>query len=102
MWRSHAVPRSVPDVTTARACASRRSSQSAALSSGQTLALREPAAAEATGSPTARAARTYEVRRGDNLWQIARRFETSVEEIRRLNGIAAATALKPGDRLVLP
>jgi membrane-bound lytic murein transglycosylase D len=74
----------------------------AVLSIGQTLALREPAAAEATGSPTARAARTYEVRRGDNLWQIARRFETSVEEIQRLNGIAAVTALKPGDRLVLP
>jgi membrane-bound lytic murein transglycosylase D len=74
----------------------------AVLSVGQALALREPSAGEAGGPRTARAARTYEVRKGDNLWQIARRFDTSIQELQRLNGIEGATALKPGVRLVLP
>ena len=69
---------------------------------GQNLALREPAAEGEAGTASASAARTYEVRKGDNLWQIARKFDTSVGEIQRLNGIAAAAALRPGDRLVLP
>jgi membrane-bound lytic murein transglycosylase D len=74
----------------------------AVLSIGKTLSLREPTAAEPAAARTAGAARTYEVRKGDNLWQIARRFETSVDEIQRLNGIGSPGALKPGDRLVLP
>lgn len=71
---------------------------------GRTLALREPATAglTASASGSARSARTYEVRRGDNLWQISRRFEASVEELRRLNGLEAGHELRPGDRLVLP
>jgi len=66
---------------------------------GQTLALREPTAGVSTGS---QAARTYEVRKGDNLWQIARRFETSIEELQRLNNFGGTHDLRPGDRLVLP
>ncbi|HWR98760.1 MAG TPA: LysM peptidoglycan-binding domain-containing protein [Candidatus Methanoperedens sp.] len=68
---------------------------------GQALTLREPTSA-AAGGPTARTARTYEVRKGDSLWQIAKRFDTSIDELQRLNGFGAATALKPGYRLVLP
>jgi membrane-bound lytic murein transglycosylase D len=76
----------------------------AVLGVGQTLALREPAAAagESTGSQTARAARTYEVRRGDTLWQIARRFDTSIQELQRLNGFEVSHDLQPGDRVILP
>jgi membrane-bound lytic murein transglycosylase D len=74
----------------------------AVLSIGQKLSLREPGAGEPSEARTASASRTYEVRKGDNLSQIARRFETSVGEIRRLNQLESADALKPGDRLVLP
>ncbi|HEY5998367.1 MAG TPA: LysM peptidoglycan-binding domain-containing protein, partial [bacterium] len=70
---------------------------------GQTLALREPTAAAATSTArSAKAARTYEVRRGDNLWQIARRFDTSIEELQRLNNFGATHELRPGDRVLLP
>ena len=30
---------------------------------------------------------TYEVQRGDSLWEIAKRFRTSVEQIRKINGL---------------
>lgn len=69
---------------------------------GQALVLREPATAGATAAKTARASRTYEVRKGDNLWQISRKFEASVEQLRRLNGLGATNELQPGDLLLLP
>jgi membrane-bound lytic murein transglycosylase D len=73
----------------------------AVLSVGQNLALREPAAASGDNR-TARNGRTYEVRKGDNLWHISRRFDTSIEELRRLNGFGATHDLQVGDRVVLP
>jgi len=72
------------------------------LSVGQTIALREPPTAGGQTTRSARAGKTYEVRRGDNLWQIARKYDASVEEIRRLNGFGAGHDLKPGDRVLLP
>lgn len=43
---------------------------------------------------------TYSVRRGDNLWKIAKRYGTTVERIKRDNGLRGNT-LQPGQRLVL-
>ncbi len=75
----------------------------AVLSIGQALALREPAVAEATASAgTGRARRTYEVRKGDNLWHISRKFDTSIEELQRLNGFSPRHDLQVGDKVVLP
>ncbi len=69
---------------------------------GQTIALREPADTEASTARSTRGGRTYEVRRGDNLWQISRKFDASVEEIRRLNGFGTDHDLQPGDHVILP
>jgi membrane-bound lytic murein transglycosylase D len=71
------------------------------LNVGQAIALREPAAGAAVAR-SARGGRTYEVRRGDNLWQISRKFDAPVEELRRLNGFGEGHDLKPGDRVILP
>ncbi|MHB8834652.1 MAG: lytic transglycosylase [Candidatus Methylomirabilia bacterium] len=68
---------------------------------GQSVALREPAAGTATAR-SARGGRTYEVRRGDNLWQISRKFDAPVEELLRLNGFSSGHDLQPGDRLLIP
>lgn len=43
----------------------------------------------------------YTVRRGDSLWQIARRFETTTESIQRANGMRS-TSLRPGQKLTVP
>ena len=51
---------------------------------------------------SARISRTYEVRRGDNLWQISRKFDAPMEELRRLNGFGAGHDLQVGDRVILP
>src|SRR5688572_27392796 len=45
---------------------------------------------------------TYTVRSGDTLSEIARRFDVSVEDLRRANGIADASKIWPGERLVVP
>ena len=71
------------------------------LNIGQTLSLREPAA-EATVARSDSGRTYYEVRQGDNLWQISRKFDTPVEELRRLNGIGSGDNLHPGDRLLIP
>lgn len=44
---------------------------------------------------------SYTVRRGDNLWSIARRFDLRSAAIARHNGIALDSALMPGQRLNL-
>jgi membrane-bound lytic murein transglycosylase D len=44
---------------------------------------------------------SYQVRRGDSLAAIAKRFRVSVKNIVEWNGIAAADYLQPGQRLVM-
>jgi osmotically-inducible protein OsmY len=55
----------------------------------------EEAAAE-TGSEDTAVYHT--VRQGDNLWDIARKYRASVEQIRRLNDLGSST-LRPGQRI---
>lgn len=44
--------------------------------------------------------RWYEVRTGDSLWLIAKRFKISVQELKARNRLTVRT-LKPGDRLLI-
>ena len=44
---------------------------------------------------------TYVVRKGDNLWSIARRHDTRVKKIAAWNGISASGVLRPGQKLVI-
>lgn len=46
-------------------------------------------------------ARTHKVRRGESLWTIARRNDTSVNTLKRLNGLRS-TKIKPGMSLRVP
>ncbi|HEX4331455.1 MAG TPA: transglycosylase SLT domain-containing protein [Usitatibacter sp.] len=55
-------------------------------------------AAESGPSP----GRTYVVRSGDTLYDIARRHRTAVDTLARMNQISATVALQPGQRLRLP
>jgi membrane-bound lytic murein transglycosylase D len=50
----------------------------------------------------AAAARHHVVRGGDSLYAIARRYGTTVEELAELNGLSAASMLRPGQKLNLP
>ena len=42
----------------------------------------------------------YKVRSGDSLWKIARRFQTTVKNLRKLN--ATSNLIRPGEWLVVP
>ncbi len=44
---------------------------------------------------------SYQVRRGDNLWAIARRHGTSPGDLKRMNGLASSR-IKPGQVLTVP
>jgi LysM repeat protein len=52
--------------------------------------------------PATLATRTYIVKRGDTLYEIARRFHTTVTTIQQLNGMGSSTMLHAGDVLKLP
>jgi membrane-bound lytic murein transglycosylase D len=43
----------------------------------------------------------YEVKKGDSLWTISRRFKVSVAELKRWNGLSGKGYLKPGQRLLV-
>jgi LysM repeat protein len=73
------------------------------LSIGQELVLdpAPPAGSAAGGANAPAPARTYTVREGDTLWDIAARTGTAVDDLLRLNSITASTILRLGQELVL-
>lgn len=63
---------------------------------GQTL--RIPAGGGGSGTALA----TYRVSPGDTLWTIARRHGTTIEELRRANGLGRTSTIYPGQVLLVP
>ncbi|GIX31091.1 MAG: hypothetical protein KatS3mg124_1563 [Porticoccaceae bacterium] len=68
---------------------------------GQVLFLPEgdPAGARLAAGGTSA---VHRVRRGDTLWEIARRYRISVTTLARYNGIAKDAPLHPGQRIAIP
>jgi hypothetical protein len=63
---------------------------------------REARASEPAATASARAALTrYQVRSGDTLWHLARRYGTTVKRLRTINGLRSST-LQPGQKLLVP
>lgn len=65
----------------------------------------EPASGDAASGDDSRPtapAREYTVRAGDTLWQIARRYATSVRALAALNGLAVDQPLRIGRTLRIP
>ena len=44
----------------------------------------------------------YYVKSGDTLWNIAKRFRSTVDEIARINGIEDVDRLNVGEQLFIP
>jgi membrane-bound lytic murein transglycosylase D len=62
------------------------------------------AVAELEEAPTHRARGekiVHRVRRGETLYRIARRYRTTVDSIRRWNGLGSSSLLRPGRRLIV-
>jgi membrane-bound lytic murein transglycosylase D len=47
-------------------------------------------------------ARRHTVRRGESLWTIARRYDTTVKKVQAANGLGRRNRIRPGQRLVIP
>jgi LysM repeat protein len=45
---------------------------------------------------------SYEIRKGDTLYGIARKFGTTLDELRRLNGFSRNQAIYPGQKMLVP
>ena len=77
------------------------------LSAGKKLRLRGSSTSSSSNSSGATVlaamgeAMTYTVRRGDTLYDIARRFSVSIAQLLNWNGLSKQDALMPGQRLVM-
>jgi LysM repeat protein len=69
--------------------------------SPQTVAAATTVATASTTTTSAASGGVYQVRAGDSLWTIARRFGTTTTALQRANGLSS-THLKVGQRLTLP
>lgn len=59
----------------------------------------KPAAAAPTAPSKKAEARMHTVKAGENLYQISRQYNISVEELRKLNGIGKDLIIQPGQKL---
>ncbi len=64
------------------------------------VALSTASAARPAAAPAASVTSAYRVRQGDTLYSIARQFDTTVDDIKRLNQLAS-DRIKTGDRLMV-
>ena len=55
-----------------------------------------------TPEPAQNAAKSYKVKSGDTLYQIALRHGTTVAEILAINGLGGSGLIKPGDKIKIP
>ncbi|MFH1350036.1 MAG: LysM peptidoglycan-binding domain-containing protein [Pseudomonadota bacterium] len=46
--------------------------------------------------------RTHEVKQGETLYQIAKKYGTSISELRRLNNLKQDQAIHPGQKILVP
>lgn len=46
--------------------------------------------------------RSYQVKAGDNLWDLSREFKVDLVELAKLNKLPQNSALKPGQKILLP
>ena len=52
-----------------------------------------------SGSSSAGTVKSYKVRSGDTLWDIARKFGTTTGKLRKLNGLGRSSRIYPGQKL---
>jgi membrane-bound lytic murein transglycosylase D len=55
-----------------------------------------------SGGKSDRGTVSYIVRRGDNLWELAQRYGTTVSSIRNANGLSRRSVLRVGQKLKIP
>src|SRR5690606_33750820 len=70
--------------------------QTSVISPGQQLSLRNPAARSSNTSSI-----NYQVKQGDSLYEIARRFKVQVNDILAWNGMELQQLIRPGQSLTL-
>jgi LysM repeat protein len=68
--------------------------------SGRSTTVKKATAAKRSTKASKASTRRYKVRRGDNLWSIARRHGVTVQAIRRANRVPST--LRPGQLLAIP
>ena len=71
-------------------------------SPGEPATASPPVAPEPATPPTTPAARTIRINRGDTLWALARRYDTTVHQLQQLNGLGSSTLIRAGRTLRLP
>jgi Uncharacterized protein containing LysM domain len=44
----------------------------------------------------------YFAQRGDNLWKIAKKYYTTIDELKRVNSLGDTDVVNPGDQIIIP
>lgn len=75
--------------------------QKLVIGEGKTKSTSSKSYAENTDRQTDSGGR-YTVRKGDTLWDIAKKFGTSISNVKKLNGLERSSRIYPGQKLIVP
>lgn len=91
-------------VSKATASASGKQAVPARSASGKqtAVAVKQTASPKAAAKPAAKKKKTVTVGKGDTLYALSRKHNTSVEALMKANGLRKGSSLKPGQKLIVP
>jgi LysM repeat protein len=100
--RRTAADRAKPDLKTAKAALNAKAAQKPKTAQSDRASQKAKAAQSAKAGKKAPAPKTYQIKNGDTLWTVAKRFGVTHTELMAANRMKSNKTLRPGQTISIP